>query len=86
MFPVHVLPLAAGGDQPLHALQTGLRLQRPADCRGWPGVGLLETFGQEKCAHRDLSGEEVSVAITSLSLYRVAFMDSVIGLFAPIVQ
>ena len=84
MFPVHVLPLAAGGDQSLPALQTRLRLQGPADCRGGSGVGLLETLRQEKCAHRDLSGEKVSVFITSLS--RVAFVDSVIGLFAPIVQ
>ena len=77
MFPVHVLPLAAGGgDGPLQTLQAGLRLQRPGHCRHCrDGLGLLETLRQEECTHGHLSGEEVSI-ITPLSIIsRVAFVD-----------
>lgn len=73
MFPVHVLPLAAGGGGgPLQTLQEGLRLQRPAYCRA--GLGLLETLRQEECTHWHLSGEEVSI-IKPLTLYKEALVD-----------
>ena len=83
MFPVHVLPLAAGGGgQPLQALQAGLRLQRPGDCRHCRGgLGLLETLGQEECTHGHLSGEEVSI-ITLLSTIQRG-LGGYIGCFAP---
>ena len=76
MFPVHVLPLAAGGGGgPLQTLQAGLRLQRPRHCRHCRGgLGLLETLGQEECTHRHLSGEEVSI-IKPLTLYKEALVD-----------